>query len=341
MQQKGLIALLAVTAVAVVLAVVSSLGGTSRQNPLVGSAVLPDLAPHLAEIERIGLVQGGQNTTLARQGDSWVVEERGGYPADAERVRHLLFGLAELSYVEPKTADAKYYSRLELDDAAAKGAKSTLITVAGAKGALLGEIIAGKRKYDELGGGNDGIYLRKPGDAQSWLARGSLDLPPDTAGWLDKHLLDIPAAQVREAAFLAADGSKATLIRDKPENKFRLVELPKDKKPKSDDALQQPPGALGALELTDVKPAKDFAFPASGVAHARFTTFDGLVVTVDIADRDKTSWARFGATGTGNTAAEAQHFNDKVAPWVVALPSYKADLLKTKLANLLAPPKSP
>ena len=39
----------------------------------------------------------------------------------------------------------------------------------------------------QLGGGNDGIYVRKPGDAQSWLARGTLDLSGDTAGWLDNE----------------------------------------------------------------------------------------------------------------------------------------------------------
>jgi len=339
MRQKSLIALLAVTLVAAVLAVFSGLGGGPNSDPRIGHPVLTDLAPHLAEIEQVALMHGESKTTLARHGDRWVVAERNDYPADAKKLRQLLLGLAALAYVEPKTKEAKNYPRLEVEDAGAKGSQSTLVTVSGAQGALLGEIIAGKRVTDALGGGDDGVYVRKPGDAQSWLARGTLDLS-DTPGWLDPALLDLPAAGVKEVQVSPPGESPLAIARDKLEDKFHLAALPKDRKLRGDDALDAVAGALAGLQLTDVKPDADFAWPKTGESRARFTFFDGLVVTVELVDLDKTSWARITATGSGDASARARELNARTAPWVYALPAYKAKLLKTRLADLLAPAKS-
>jgi hypothetical protein len=338
MQQKSLIVLLAVTAVAAVLAVISSLVGGPNSNPQIGRPVLTGLASHLAEIEQVSLVHGDSKTTLSRNGDRWVVVERNNYPADAQKLRQLLLGLADLTYVEPKTKEAQNYPRLEVEDAGAKGSQSTLISVSGAQGALLGELIVGKRVTDALGGGDDGAYVRKPGDAQSWLARGTLDLS-DTAGWLDPALLDLPAAGVKEVLFTSPDGVKLTIARNQPEDKFRLAELPKDKKLRSDNALDAVAGALASLQLSDVKQDSDFAWPKTGASRARFTFFNGLVVTVELVDLDKTSWARFTDTGSGDASAQAQELNARCASWVYALPAFKANLLKTRPADLLAPAK--
>ena len=98
----------------------------------------------------------------------------------------------------------------KIEDAGAKDSKSTFVTLADTKGALLGELIAGKHRADQLGGGEGGVYVRKPGTAQSWLARGDLDIAGDTSMWLDKTLLDLPVAQVKQAVLAQADGSKVT-----------------------------------------------------------------------------------------------------------------------------------
>ncbi len=340
MRQKFLIALLAVTAAAVVVAVFSSLGGGPNSDPRIGQPVLTDLAPHLAEVGQVALMHGESKTTLARRGDRWVVAERDDYPADAAKLRQLLLGLAALAYVEPKTKEAKNYPKLQVEDAGAKDSKSTLVTVSGAQGSLLGELIAGKRVTDALGGGDDGVYVRKPGDAQSWLARGTLDLS-DTPGWLDPALLDLPAAGVKEALFSPPEGSPLSIARDKPEDKFHLGALPKDNKLRGDDALYAAAGALAGLQLSDVKPDSDFAWPKTGESRARFTFFDGLVVTVEIVDVDKTGWARFTASGSSaESSAKARELNARTAHWVYALPAYKANLLKTRLTDLLAPAKS-
>lgn len=340
MRSKGLAWLLGTTIVAVIIAALVSRTTGPKSDPLAGQLVLLEAAKRLPDIGRMALVHGDQKTTLVRNGDAWTVEERGGYPADTTKVREALLGLADLRFVEPKTAKPESYGRLEVEDAGGKDSKSTLVTLADTKGALLGEVIAGKHRADQLGGGEGGVYVRKPGNAQSWLAQGNLDLAGNTAAWLDKKLVDLPVAQVKEAVLAQPDGTKLTLARDKPEDKLRLVEMPKDKKLKYDSVLDDAAGPLGALQLDDVRPAKDFDFPKDGVATARFTSFTGLTIAVELADKDGLSWARFTASGSGDAQKPAADLNATLSRWIYALSNAKAKTLRDKLDDLVETPKA-
>jgi hypothetical protein len=311
-----------------------------KSDPLAGQPVLPEAAKRLADIGRMALVHGDQKTTLVREGDKWSVEERGGYPADVTKVRQALLALADMRFVEPKTAQPQSYLRLQVEDAGGKDSKSTLVTLADDKGALSGEVIVGKHRADQLGGGEGGIYVRKPGNAQSWLAEGNLDLADTTAAWLDKKLVDLPVAQVKQAVLTQPDGTKVTLTRDKPEDKLSLVEMPKDKKLKYPSVLDDTAGVLGALQLDDVRPAKDFEFPKDGVTKAQFISFAGLTMAVELADKDGASWVRFSASGSGDAEKQAADLNAALSPWIYALSSSKAKTLRDKLDDLVEAAKA-
>jgi len=341
MRPKGLIGLVLVTAAALIVAVVLAAGsGASSADPQSGAAVLPELAKRADDVARLTLVHGESKATLLRQGDQWRVEEKSGYPADPTKVHQVLLGLAELRYVEAKTRKPEFYPRLEVEDAGQKGAKSTLVTASDEKGGLLGEILAGKRRVDQLGGGVDGIYLRKPGEAQSWLARGTLDLAGDTLGWLDRKVIDLPQEKVKEAVLIQPDGSKLDIARDKPEDPLALKGSATATL-KSDTAASEPANALAGVELADVRPAAEVTFPKEGIAHAEYTSFDGLTIKVALVEQDGKSWARFEASGAGDGEKAAAELNAKLSPWVYALPDYKAKALKTKLAELVVPAKRP
>jgi len=340
MQHKGLIALVAVTVIAVALAVVVRRTTGPQPDPLAGKPVLAEVASRPADVGRMALVHGDQKTTLVRDGDKWSVEERGNYPANVTKVRQALSGLADLAYVEPKTTKAASYPRLEVEDAGGKDSKSTMVTLADTKGALMGEVITGKHRDDQLGGGEGGVYVRRPGQAQSWLARGKLDLAGNTADWLDKTLLDLPGAQVQKLVLTQADGSSVTMSRDKAGDKLVLANMPKDKKLKYESILDDAADTLAKLQLDDVQPAKDFAFPASGVGHAQFVAFNGETVAIDIADKDGKSWVKITATGSGDGAKAATDLNARAAPWIYALPNDKAKTLRDKMDDLVEAPKA-
>jgi hypothetical protein len=340
MQHKGLAALVAVTVIAVVLAVVATRTTGPQADPLAGKPVLADVASRLGDVGRMALVHGDQKTTLVRDGENWSIEERGNYAANVTKVRQALLGLSDLTYVEPKTTKAASYPRLEVEDAGGKDSKSTLVTLADTKGALMGEVITGKHRDDQLGGGEGGVYVRKPGNAQSWLARGKLDLAGNTADWLDKALLDLPGAQIQKLVLTQADGSGVTISRDKAGDKFVLANMPKDKKLKYDSILDDAADTLSKLQLVDVQPAKDFAFPASGVSHAQFVAFNGEAIAIDLADKDEKSWAKITASGTGDGQKDATDLNTNVASWIYALPSDKAKMLRDKMDDLVEAPKA-
>ncbi len=338
MQKRGLILLAVATLVVVVLAVVTIATGdrtVSRAAP--GEAVLPALAGKLSEVASVGLKRGGLELTFVHDGDGWLVVEKGNYPAAAGKVRQIVLGMADLALVEPKTQKADLYPRLDVDDPG-KG-KSTLVTLKGKSGAAFAEMIIGKRRYDRLGAGNDGVYIRKPGDPQAWLARGSLEFSDQLSSWLDRRILDLPEKRIAKVTLTQPDGTRLVISRPTADAAFIVEEAPADAKFKSETATRQPAMALETLDLDDVKPAADMLAPERDVFTASFVTFDGLTVNVRLFDRDDMHWITVSATGTGSAEAEAKEIDGKVGRWIYAAPSYKAAALKTKLSDLLEPAK--
>jgi Domain of unknown function (DUF4340) len=338
MQKRHLIPLAVATLVLVaiaIIAVASGDRGVSLAAP--GERALPGLAAKLADVASVTVVRNGSTVTLIRDGDSWLVAENGNYPANAAKISQVVLAMADLTLVEPKTQKPDLYPRLEVEEPA-KG-KSSLVTVKDKSGATLAELIVGKRRYDRLGTGNDGVYLRKSGDAQVWLARGSLDPSGEMSSWLERRILDIPESRIAKVTLTQADGTKLVISRPAADAKFAVEDAPADAKFKSETTIAGPAMALESLDLDDVKPATELPVPDKDVVTAAFTTFDGLTVDVRLIDRDKTNWVAISASGSGTAEPEAKKIDEKVSRWTYAIPAYKASQIMTKLADLLEPAK--
>jgi len=338
MQQRGVILLAAATAVLVVLAAVAIATGdrtVSRAAP--GARAFPELAARLADVGSVGIKRNALSLTFVRDGDNWLVAEKGNYPAAAGKVRQIGLTLADLLLVEPKTRQPGFYSRLDVEDPG--GGKATLVTLKDKSGATLAEMIIGKRRFDRLGSGTDGVYVRKPGDTQAWLARGSLEFSDQLSSWLDRRILDIPEKRIARVSLTQPDGTRLVITRAKPEDKFTVEDAPADAKFKSETTTSEPALALDGLDLDDVKPAGEMPVPDKGVVAASLSTFDGLTVDVRMLDKDDAQWVALSAAGSGAAEAEAKAINEKASRWTYAVPSYKAAQLKMKLADLLEPAK--
>jgi hypothetical protein len=280
--------------------------------------------------------------TLIRDGDSWLVAEKGNYPANAAKISQVVRAMADLTLVEPKTQNPDLYPRIEVEDPG--NGKSAMVAVKDKSGGDLAQAIVGKRRYDRLGAGNDGVYLRKPGEAQSWLARGTLDPSGDPASWLDRHIIDISEKKIAKVTLTQPDGtqpdgSKLVIGRAAPDASFAVEDAPADTKFKSESTIGGPAAALETLDLDDVKPAGELPVPDKDVVTASFTTFDGLTVDLRLMERDKSNWIAISATGSASAEPEAKKIEEKVSRWTYEIPAYKANLLKTKLADLVEPAK--
>jgi uncharacterized protein DUF4340 len=338
MHARSLILLASATAALVAIAIVvlaSGDRGVSRAAP--DQSAFPALTAKLGDVASVTVSRNGTTMTLIRDGDNWLIAEKGNYPANASKIAQIVRAMAGLTLVEPKTQNPDLYPRLEVEDPG--NGKSALVAVKDKSGGDLAQAIVGKRRYDRLGAGNDGVYLRKPGEAQSWLARGTLDPSGDPASWLDREIIDISEKKIAKVTLTQADGSKLVISRSAPEAKFAVEDAPADAKLKSETTASGPAAALETLDLDDVKPAGELPVPDKDVVTASFTTFDGLTVDLRLMERDKSNWVAISAAGSGSAEAEAKNIEDKVSRWTYAIPAYKANLLKTKLADLIEPAK--
>jgi hypothetical protein len=339
MQSRSLILLASATVVLVAIAMIvlaSGDRGVSRAAP--GQPAFPALAAKLGDVASVTVSRNGTTMTLIRDGDSWLVAEKGNYPANAAKISQIVRAMADLTLVEPKTQKPDLYPRLEVEDPG--NGKSALVAVKDKSGGDLAEAIVGKRRYDRLGSGNDGVYLRKPGEAQTWLARGTLDPSGDPASWLDRQIIDISEKKIAKVTLTQPNGTNLVISRAAPDASFAVEDAPADAKFKSESTTSGPATALETLDLDDVRPAGELPVPDKAVVTASFTTFDGLTLDLRLLERDKTNWIAISAAGSGSAEAEAKKVEDKVSHWAYAIPAYKANLLKTKLADLLEPPKA-
>lgn len=341
MQKRGIFILAGVTLVVLMLAIVAgATGARGVSRAIAGEKALPELAPRLGDLAWVSLSRGKTRADFAQIGNSWLVVEKGNYPAAATKVRQTLLALADLTLVEPKTQRPELFARLDVDDPS--NGKATLVAVQDKTGAKIVQLIVGKRRSDRLGGGNDGIYVRRPGEDQAWLARGTLDLSGDLTSWLDRRLLDIPDARIKSVGLRGADGTTLLIARAAPDADFAVQNPPAEAKFKSAAVIGEPAAALDSLDLDDVRPVADLVVPDSGVVTAAFTTFEGLVVNVRLFEHDNANWAAIDAAGSGPAEPESKQINDKVQRWIYAIPMFKANMLHTKLGDLIEPaPKGP
>jgi hypothetical protein len=212
MQQRGFSVLAAGAVVSAGLAAYAvSAGDRAVGAAPRGERALPGLTQELPDVASIALFRADLKATFLRRGEGWRVAEKGGYPADTGKIGKLALALAELQLVEPKTRRRDLYPRLQVEKPGI--GKSTLVTVKNKSGATIALLIVGKERYDRLGTGENAIYVRKPGDAQSWLARGSLDLSGKLPDWLDQKILDIPESRIAQVSLTAPDGTNLTIAR--------------------------------------------------------------------------------------------------------------------------------
>src|SRR5215469_15716402 len=133
MQRRGLILLAAAAAVGAALAIVGVASGDRYASRIVAERpVFPALAGELGNVSSVGLKREDFAATFRRRGDLWLVAEKGDYPADADKVRHVVLTLADMRLIEPKTRQSNLYQRLDVEDPGS--GKSTLVSLADRSG---------------------------------------------------------------------------------------------------------------------------------------------------------------------------------------------------------------
>ena len=360
----------------VVLGAVALLAQYDPQPPAPGGGLLlPDLGEDLDLINQVSVVGAGSEpvATLVRGEDgSWSVAEKDGFPADVEKVRQTLIGLAEARIVEPKTANPDFYDRLGVEDVDDEAAGGVAIMLTGAD--LPVNVIVGDTE------GASQVYVREVDQAQSFLVDRNPDVGNETTDWLDTEILAIPGSRMARVTVNHPDGELVIASKtDSEQSNFDVEGIPPGRELQYASVANVMGNVLSNLNLQDVEPRTATDEP---VTVTQFATFDGLTVIAESIEREDEPWVAFRAefrppveepdaegdpaqasavanaseeaadevvTGTDeleaaadeeetegtDVAAEALELDRRLSPWRYRVASYQFDQMTRRLDDLL------
>jgi len=302
-----------------------------------GTLVFPGLAEKLQQAARVEITHAAQTLVITKGPEKWGLEDRGGYPVQQDKLRELLTGLTELRLTEARTSDPAQLNKLGVEDPKAAGSNSNLVRVLDSGEKQIVELIVGHRRVRTQGDVPEEIYVRHPGENQSWLAEGRLPVDADPQLWFDRDIANIDHSKI---AAVVVHRGEATLEFARDGDKLTL-KSPADH-PKLDDyKVEDVSRALETLTLTDVKPAAQE--PGEQIGTSDITTTDGMKIAVKVFKAGKDVWAQFAVAGDGDAKKAADELEHRVNGWAYQLGSWKEQAFVPTLADIKAeePEKKP
>lgn len=291
MKGKTLVVLSVVAVLAALTALWLGRDSTTASLSDNGTYLFPGFNQQINQAEQIRLLIGGsgQTVTLDRESDGWSVSEKHGYAADAGAIRKLLLKLSEARVIEPKTANPALYPRLGVEDVSADTGSGVLLEVDGPAASprlIVGEVetLAGR-----------GTYVRRQGEAESYLISEELRPGRSPERWLELALLDVPPELLRAVTIRHADGEEVTLVGI--DGHLVLLRVPEGRELSSPSATSPISRGLENLKLEDVLPESDFD-GGEPTAEINYRLVDGRQIDVRAWQTDA---GRFVALDMGMT----------------------------------------
>lgn len=302
--------------------------GGDSDLPEAGTPLMPDLRSVANEIDEVTVQRADQPPLTIRKSDgSWVVPDRGDYPANVDALRTVLLAMTEAAVVEAKTANPALHERLGVDAPSAGNSTAVLVSArAGDRDFALvfGNVAQGSYRY-----------ARIADQDQSWLIDQNPDLPAGVADWLDKDIVDIDSSQVRSVTVSHPDGEIITISKAaEADTNFDVADIPEGRQLTYSTVANGIAGALNDLDLDDVRPATGSADDA---ILATFETFSDLrVVARTVTDGDG-NWLTLDVEGLAGETEEMLALRHRVEGWEFRIADYKANLLTRRFEDILEP----
>jgi len=306
--------------------------GLARYTPVTFLPGFTDKADSAARIE----IKGHDGSfAVALTPGGWVLPERGNYPADFAEVRQTLITLQQLTTIAPRTARPDWLHHLALDDPP-KGL-GTEMTVKDAGGGVLAHLVFGN--VEQLGGNaGTAIFVRRPGEMQSYLAKAVFPLHGNVGSWISHSIFDVGPGRLQEIVVTPAGGPGFAVGRARQLDGVSVLR-PTLANPNY-NLINQLGFAVGAFSIDDVRPASGFDFSGASLVEAH--SFDGLAVQLHMIRQGDAYWALVSAqrapTATEAIAQEAATINARARGWAFKVPAEKGVALMATLAELATPP---
>jgi hypothetical protein len=309
MNQKTLIGLVIAALAAIAIAIAVNRSNAPRTEASGGESetyLVPALRDHVNDVDKVVVTGAGGKpvATMTRGTSGWSIAEKNGFAVDTGKLREFLLKLADAKLVEQKTSNKDKYATLGVEDVASADAKGAEVELGGLKQPV--KLVVGNANP------HGGTFVRRAGEAESWLASGSINLDKKVENWLRKDVADVAANRVASVTITRPDGKTVRIAKDaEGDANFRLADVPKGREPASEFTINGVAGTLAGLRFDDVVPAKDAAPPEKPL-DARFATFDGLVVDVVAWEKDGKDYAQL--TASADKEQASRHAAEQAKP---------------------------
>lgn len=322
--------------------------------------LFPGLAAKINDVARVEVTTPQEAFAIVRaEGDRWVMPAKDDYPVRFETVKQAVVGMASLDPLEPRTADPARYGRLRVgepqSDEQADG-EGSMLRLLDDGGEVIASVIVGKTKSVPTSSRPGWYYVRLPTEARTWLAEGRIEVFEKATAWLDPLQPTVSRRRVHQVTAVNQAGEEVVVERALPSiSDFAIANLPEGQEPLHGAAGNALGSSLGFLSFEDAQQAEKLDF--AGGRKVIFRTFDGLVVEVDMVEKDGGWWARYQARAEPEAskleslpeeeraellspeavAKEAEELNRRYAGWAYLLPEYKAKDFATDMDKVAGP----
>lgn len=320
----------------------------------IGQPLLPGVHDHVNDVASLAIVTKTDRFTVRKDPDGWKLVERDGFPARFETVKKTLMALADMTTLEALSSNPERYAKMGVVDPEAKDADSALVTALDASGKSMGAVIIGHN-----GSVPSSLYARRASEAQSWLVKSNLYLERNVGRWLNTELWKLPSSRVKTVLVQHGDGEKVLVGKGAAtDTDWALADVPAGQQVKSSSIGRVLAAALENLSFDNVAAVASKPLPETERVTTTFDTFDGLHVVVTTAKEaapepepapegeepehpTATWWAQIevsaGPEAADAVKAEAAADSKKLAPWIFALPEYRASSLRKRMADMTQP----
>lgn len=326
----------------------------------------PDLLSQVNDVDWLRVnTQSDGPLTMSKKDGEWVLEEKNGYFADIEKISQTLVELSSLELLEPKTKKPENFPELYVEDVkAAEGTTTNSIHVEAKAGdQTIADLLVGRARPVEFGGG---VFVRKSGENQTWLASGSYQPKRRAINWLDRNIINIDSRRVFRVTMQHADGDGFEVRRPdiaSEDMAYASLLLPgQEAKPANE--MNNMAQIADFLVLEDVRPADELDWKTPN-SILWFETYDGLKIAVTAKHDGKHPWFRIvlGPTArhadlaafleehsgkdslegrvaeqmksAADAAAEIQTMNARLAPWAFRFTEYKSGKATQRSADMV------
>ncbi|MFN3213415.1 MAG: DUF4340 domain-containing protein [Henriciella sp.] len=300
----------------------------SASHNRMGEPILAGFGAQRAEAQRIRFTLADESYTLERTAAGWVMAETGGYPVRRDRIAELAGGLETLSFDVRRTDDPYKHDRLGLGDPT-EGGNGVLLEVFGPENALTQSVVIGRK--------NEDLYVRNPGETQTFRADGSLPPFYNRRAWLDLSIAEIDPAAIRSVRITDSSNRSLYLRRAEGNDARSFRPAPPNQNDRLISRLAASSTALAITRLTpqDVKPAADLI--NAPIARHISETFDGLEIDLQAFREPNGFWVTLRAVEAGEGARRAEAINAKAEGWAFRISDYDFQDLTPSVTSIVEP----